>query len=50
MKKYKDSEIYICCIEPFIYSTIEKMGFKKIEEPVPFWGIVSNGVNFKYTP
>lgn len=50
MNKYENTVIYICCIEPFIYSTIEKMGFQKIEEPVPLWGIMSNGTNFKYTP
>lgn len=50
MNKHQNTVIYICCIKDFIFPTIEKMGFERIDEPVPFWGIVSNGINFKYTP
>jgi len=44
----KRSTIYICCVEPFIYHTIEEIGFERIKEPIPYWGLVGNGVNFKY--
>jgi len=50
VKNNSDKIIYICCIQPFIFQSIERFGFKKIEDSIPFWNIVSNGTNFKYIP
>ena len=49
VKNYSDKIIYICCIQPFIFQSIERFGFKKIDDTIPFWNVVSNGTNFKLT-
>jgi len=47
---HKDRVIYVCCVVSFIFPSIERFGFRKINEPIPFWGMMSNGTNFKYIP
>lgn len=50
MKIYHNKVIYICCVVSYIFPSIERLGFHKINEPISFWNMVSNGTNFKYTP
>jgi hypothetical protein len=47
---HKDRVIYVCCIRSFIFPSIERFGFRKINDPIPHWGKMSNGTNFKYIP
>lgn len=50
VNNHRDKVIYVCCVEKFIFKSIEKFGFRRINETIPHWGMVSNGVNFKYIP
>ena len=50
MEIYNNKTIYICSTTKIINKIIIDLGFQQINEPIPYWGIMSNGKNFKYIP
>jgi predicted GNAT family acetyltransferase len=50
VKTFYNKVIYICCVVSYIFLSIERLGFKQTDESIPYWGLMSNGTNFKYTP